>query len=543
MRGQRERVLNGRRAPARRLGRRAVLSVVAGVFAMAPAVPAAGQETAEQAAAVRRYVDGHRAEIVSDLVDLLAIPNVAADSADIRRNAALIRRMMEARGIETRLIETGGSPAVYGELPVEGAKRTLLIYAHYDGQPVDSTKWTGTTPFAPVLRKGTLESAPEPVPLPAQSDAYDPEWRIYARSASDDKAPIVSMLHALDALRAAGLKPSMNVKFLFEGEEEAGSPNLESAVRANADLLRADVAIVADGPVYPSNAPTVSFGARGIASAQITVYGPVHPLHSGHYGNWAPNPAERLAELLATMQDSTGAVTIPGWYDDVVPPGPPEQAAFRALAAMPEEEAERKALGVAAPEGGGRSRWEMVMRPSLNVDGLRSGWVGAESRTIIPDVAIASLDMRLVPNVEPGAQIRRLVAHVEAQGYTVIDRDPDLDTRLAHPKLAKVTSSGGYPAVRTPLDDPAARGLIAALHAAAGADLVVIPTMGGSVPGYIFPRYLHATFVGLPIVNPDNNQHSPNENVRLGNLFRGVELFAAALRADLPSTGPASDDR
>ncbi len=511
----------------------AALAVSAAAAGMAR--PACAQRPASDvSAAVHEYVAGHRGEIVGELVRLLAIPNVAADSADIRRNAALIRAMMERRGVATRLIETGGAPAIYGALEVPGATRTMLIYAHYDGQPVDSSRWIGTTPFHPVLRAGTLARAPALLPWP-HDGGYEAEWRVYARSASDDKAPIVAMLRALDALKDAGSRPAVNLKFLFEGEEEAGSPHLEEALRRNAALLKADVALVADGPVYPSNAPTVTFGARGIVTAQVTVYGATRPLHSGHYGNWAPNPAERLAALLASMQDSTGCVTIAGWYDDVVAAGPAERAAFAALARMPAEARERRDLGIAQPEGDGRSRWEMVMQPSLNVDGIRSGWVGSEARTIIPAEATASLDLRLVPDVQPEDQLRRLVDHIRRQGYDVVEEEPDSSTRLAHARIARVTASRGYPAVRTALDAADARAIIAALRGAAGDDLVVIPTMGGSVPGFVFPKYLGATFVGLPIVNPDNDQHSPNENLRLGNLFRGVELFAAAVRARLPA--------
>ncbi len=488
------------------------------------------------AAAVHAWVGAHEHAVVDELVKLLKLPNVAVDQADIQRNVTLIRQMMERRGIRTRLLETGPgtSPVIYGELPSPGARSTLLIYAHYDGQPVDSAKWVGSGPFDPVLRAGPLDRSPDILPWPAAGQAYDPEWRVFARSASDDKAPIVAMLAALDALKAAGTRPAANLKFVFEGEEEAGSPRLRETLEKNAALLAADVAIVADGPVYPSNAPTLSFGARGIVSVQLTAYGPAHPLHSGHYGNWAPNPAERLAALLGSMQDADGRVAIPGWYDDVVPPGPADNAALRVLDAMPENEAERRSLLVAAPEGGGRSRWAMVMLPSLNIDGLASGWVGGAARTIIPDSATANLDLRLVPDVLPAAQVKRLVAFIEKRGWTVTGDAPDAAMRLAHDRLIRVQSGEGYPAVRTSLDDPAARALIAALRTVAGKDLVVIPTMGGSVPGYVFPRYTGATFVGMPIVNPDNNQHSPNENLRLGNLFRGVELFAAAMRMQVP---------
>ncbi len=522
---------------------------------VAAAAPLAAQQPPD-VAAVRRWTASHEGDVVALLRRLLAIPNIAADPARLRANADTIRAWLAARGVDARILpEEGGPPLVYGELRVPGAGRTLLLYAHYDGQPVAPAQWVGTTPFHPVLRAGLLERAPALLPWPADGAAarYDPEWRVYARSASDDKAPIVAMLAALDALRAGSARPSMNVKFLFEGEEEAGSPHLEASLRRYAGLLRADVAIVADGPVHPSGRPTVSFGARGIADAELTIYGAVRPLHSGHYGNWAPNPAEELATLLAATKDSTGRVLVPGWYDGMAPIGPLERTALAALAALPDNEAERRALGIAQPLAGaagtgpgtatGRAvagasaptRWEMVLYPSLNVDGLRSAFTGREARTIIPDSATANLDFRLVTGIRPAEQVKRFADFVRAQGYFLVDTVPDRATRLAHARVARLHAGSGYPAVRTSLDDPAARVVVAALRGVAGDSLVVIPTMGGSVPGYVFPELLGATYVGLPIVNPDNNQHAENENLRLGNLFDGVAIFAAVMRLRPPS--------
>jgi acetylornithine deacetylase/succinyl-diaminopimelate desuccinylase-like protein len=479
-----------------------------------------------EAREVAAYVDTHRREIAVELIDFLALPNVAADAENIRVNARRVKEMMERRGIRTRLLETGGPPMVFGEIEVPGATRTILFYCHYDGQPADPSRWVGHAPWEPVLRRGTLESAPEKFALPAEGPIED-DWRVYARSASDDKSPIVALMAALDALRASGLEPTSNLKFIFEGDEEASSPNLDRMVRENADLLAADIAVIADGPRHDSGRPTAVFGVRGIVSAEVTVYGPTVPLHSGHYANWAPNPAEALAELLSTTQAEDGSVTIAGWYADVLPLGPADIAA---LAALPDEEEERRRLGIAQPEGEGRSRWEMVTLPSFNVRGMQSAWVGDQARTIVPDRAIASLDFRLVRDIRPRDQVERFIGHVEEQGYHVVSEEPDLETRLAYPRLAKIESTRGYPAVRTPLDDPSAQAVVTAVKEATGVEPVVIPTHGGSVPGYVFPDYLGATFVLLPMVNPDNNQHSPNENLRLGNLFDGISIYAGVMR-------------
>jgi acetylornithine deacetylase/succinyl-diaminopimelate desuccinylase-like protein len=480
----------------------------------------------DEVQAVRSYRTSHEAEIVEELVEFLSLPNIAADIPAMRRNAEAIIEMMARRGIEGRLLETDGPSYVYGELNAPGATRTILFYAHYDGQAVDLSRWVGHDPFEPVLRDGALEVGGQIIEFPTDGGS-EPDWRIFARSASDDKSPIVALMVALDAMRAADLSPTSNLKFIFEGDEEAGSPNLGAIVREYGDLLAADLAIAADGPTDPSGLPTMKFGARGIVSAEITIYGPLRPLHSGHYGNWAPNPAMRLAQLLASMKDpETGRVLVDGFYDDVVELSEFERAA---IAAAPNDDAERMyTFAFAEPEAQGQ-RLALINLPSLNVRGLRSAWVGGEARTVVPDQAIASIDLRLVKNVDPGEQLGRLVAHIEKQGYRVVGDEPDPETRRRHPKLARVVTSDGYPAYRTQMDLPIAQRLIRSVEEHMGQSMVKIPTSGGSVPLYWFTDVLGLPTVSVPIVNHDNNQHSPNENLRLGNLWSGIELFASVM--------------
>lgn len=482
------------------------------------AAPAAAQRPT-----VPEYVQRNQGAIVAELVDLLKIPNVAADSANILRNAKALEEMMERRGIRTRRIETGGPPMVFGELPAPGATTTLLLYAHYDGQPVNPEHWAGHGPWEPILRAGKRESGAPTLPFPADG-RYDAEWRIYARSASDDKSPIVGIMAALDALKAAGRRPTVNLKFLFEGDEEAGSPSLERVIRENRELLKSDLVVMADGPMHPSHRPTVVFGARGITTAQITLYGADRPLHSGHYGNWAPNPAMEMARLLASMRDAAGRVLVEGWYDDVVPLSAEERAA---VAAIPDESPGD--YGFAEPEGGpGAARLERIALPSLNVRGLQSGWVGRDARTLVPDSAVAELDLRLVPNVQPDRQVQRLIAHVQAQGYHVVRESPDSAARAAHPRIARIAyREGGYPAARTPFDHPVARRLVEAVRRSSPRPPVLMPTMGGSIPAAWFPVIAGTQTILLPLVNMDNNQHAENENVRLGNFFQGIETLAA----------------
>src|SRR6185503_10982998 len=275
---------------------------------------------------VRDYRRAHEREILSEFTQLLSIPNVASDATNIRRNAQLILEMMKRRGLNPRLLETKAGetpPAVYGEWKAPGATRSVIFYAHYDGQPVDPKQWTASAPFQPTWRSAAMDSGGAVVTLPASGE-INPEWRLYARAAADDKAGVMGMLTAFDALRALSRTPSLNIKFLFEGEEEAGSPHLGEIIDLNKDLLAADAWIICDGPVHQSGRKQVVFGVRGDVNVDVTIYGARRPLHSGHYGNWAPNPAMMLARLLATMKDETGRVTIAGWYDGVEPLGTEE---------------------------------------------------------------------------------------------------------------------------------------------------------------------------------------------------------------------------
>jgi acetylornithine deacetylase/succinyl-diaminopimelate desuccinylase-like protein len=475
---------------------------------------------------VREYRRAHEAEIVGEFVELLSIPNVASDIGNIRRNAAKLIEMMGQRGIEARLLEGNGPPAVFGELKTPGATRTIGFYAHYDGQPVDAAKWA-SDPFKPVLRDKPLEGGGHVIAFPKQGEKFDPESRLYARSASDDKAPIIAMLAALDALKASNAKPTANLKFLFDGEEEAGSPHLGDIVTRNAALLGADVWLCADGPVHQSRRQQIYFGVRGVVTVDITVYGANRALHSGHYGNWSPNPAMRLAKLLASMKDDSGRVLIEGFYDGAVPLGDDEK---KALKEMPATDPElMREYGLATTDGGGRSLGELINEPSLNIDGLRSEDVGRQSRTIIPAEATATLDLRLVKGIEPHRQVERLIAHIKKQGYFVVNDEPDLETRLKHPLIARVVSEEGYPAVRTSMSLPIVKKVVNAVELAIGQRPVMLPTMGGSGPLWAIDAATKVPQVGVPIVNHDNNQHSSNENLRLQNLWDGIEIFSALM--------------
>jgi acetylornithine deacetylase/succinyl-diaminopimelate desuccinylase-like protein len=478
--------------------------------------------------AVRAYATAHDADIVRELSTFLAIPNLASDAPNIQRNADHLIGMLGARGIAARRLESpsGGPPAVYGELTSPGATRTVVFYAHYDGQPVDTTRWT-TPPWQPVLRDKTLETGGRIVPIPATPGAIQGEWRLYGRSASDDKAPIVAMLAATDALKAAGVARSVNLKFFFEGEEEAGSGHLRELLERNAVLLKADAWLFGDGPIHQSRRQQIVFGARGVTGVNLTVYGATRGLHSGHYGNWAPNPVTMIANLVASMRNDDGRILIKHFSDDVVPIGAAEK---RAIAAIPSiDSALRVELSLGATEANNASLMERITLPALNLRGIRGGNVNELSSNTIPTEATASVDFRLVPKQTP-EHVRQLVeAHLRSQGYFVVDHTPTAAERLAHARVVKVVWESGYAASRVPLDAPLSRATLQAVQDALGTPIVALPMLGGSLPLSTFESVLHAPLIVLPIVNHDNNQHSDNENLRMQNLFDGILVYAGVL--------------
>jgi acetylornithine deacetylase/succinyl-diaminopimelate desuccinylase-like protein len=451
---------------------------------------------------VRIWREVHEQTILDEYFQLLSIPNIATDQVNIRRNADMIVAMLKKRGVASRLIDDAPdvNPVVFGEIRTPGATRTLVFYAHYDGQPLDPKEWT-TPPFSPVLKDG----------------------RIYARSASDDKAPIMAILAALDS----GVKPKSNIKFVIEGEEEAGSPNFGRILEGNKELFSGDVWLICDGPVHQSRRQLIAFGARGIATVDVTVYGPNRELHSGHYGNWAPNPAMMLVKVLNSLKNDSGKVLIDHFYDNIEPLSATEK---KAIAEAPEVDEElKKELWLGSTEGAPKKLIDLLQQPSLNIRGMASARVGAQASNVIPSTATASIDMRLVKGMDHKQTVARFIDHVRKQGYFIVDRDPSADVLMSHERVAKVVSKeGGYNAVRTSMDLPISKEVIRAVESARG-PAVKVPTMGGSVPLDAIEHALGTHTITIPIANHDNNQHSYNENIRVQNLWDGIELMAALL--------------
>jgi acetylornithine deacetylase/succinyl-diaminopimelate desuccinylase-like protein len=470
---------------------------------------------------------------LGEFLDLLAIPDVADVPADIQHNAAFLKKAFEDRGFETRLLANAANrPQVFARLAAHAAgAKTVLFYIHFDGQPVVPAEWSQPSPFEPVVKRRDAEGKWIVVDRDALfTKPLDPELRVFARAASDDKAPIMMMLTAIDLLKAAGKAPAIEVKVILDSEEEIGSPSLAGVIAANAALLKSDALVILDGPTHPSGRPTLVFGNRGIATATLVVYGPRTPLHSGHFGNYAPNPALRLATLMAGMKDDDGRVRIEGWYDGVSL----TDADRRVLAATADDEpALRKRIGIAKAEAVGKTYQEALQYPSLNVRGLASASVGAKVANIVPSEAIAELDFRTTPETDGHRLVGLVRAYVEKQGYHLVDGAPSDADRATYDKLASFTPGAVQKAERTAMDSRVGKWAYAAIHSQAGpdpnAEPVRIRMMGGTVPTDVLVEALHVPFVMVPTVNADNNQHTHDENLRLGNLVSGAETIYALL--------------
>jgi acetylornithine deacetylase/succinyl-diaminopimelate desuccinylase-like protein len=465
----------------------------------------------------------------------LSLPNDARITGQLEPNLVWLEEQFGQRGFRTQRLKNDGIDLLLLRFPVEGATETVLFYGHADGQAVDVTKWVLAPPFRPTY--GRMDAAADGTmnytkveELPA--DLAKSDVRLFARASSDAKAPIMLFLVAWDQMIAAGKLPNYHVKFIIDPMEEASSPDLPAAVTTHRAALAADHLIILDGPVHTTNQPTLVGGARGIATARLTVYGPKLSQHSGHYGNYAPNPALRLAQLLASMKDDNGRVTIPAYYDGIAL----DDATRQLLAAVPDDlPAIHGHIGFRSPDGVGGNLQEALQYPSLNVKGMQSGWVGQAARTIIPATAVANIDLRLVKESDGDRLLGLVRQHIEGQGYHIIPegREPTDAERATYDRLASFGGTTSYAAFRTDLNGPTGSWLQRALTNTFGKAPVLLRTMGGSVPIAPFVTTLNVPAVVLPLVNPDNNQHSPNENILLRNYFLGAETLYGVLTEKL----------
>jgi len=466
---------------------------------------------------------------IDELVQFVAIPNDALETADINRNLNWLTQEFNKRGFNTSVLPTEGQSLFFAALPMVDEKPTILFYMHFDGQSVDPSKWDQPNPYKVALK------APEGDGFTTMSfedlkDDIDYDWRLFGRSTSDDKGPIVMFLNAIDLLKKENRQLSFNIKVILDGEEEKSSKPLPNAVKVYKDLLEANFLVINDGPVHNSGKPTVVYGCRGITSLSLTTYGPEYPQHSGHYGNYAPNPGFQLAQLLAGMKDANGKVTIPGYYDGITIDAP----TMEILKSVPDDATEiNENLGINSPDKVGSFYQESLQYPSLNIRGLGSAWIGEKARTIVPATATAELDLRLVPETK-GDKLKKLVrSYIEKQGYFITDSIPTFEERMAHQKILTLQEGSVTDAFRTDLNNEYGEFLVRTLGDTFQEPVVQIRIMGGTVPIAPFINELKIPAFIIPMVNPDNNQHSPNENLRIGQIAYGIKAFYNLLSSPL----------
>jgi acetylornithine deacetylase/succinyl-diaminopimelate desuccinylase-like protein len=399
----------------------------------------------------------------------------------------------------------------------------VLIYCHYDVKPAPTEGWLQPSPFEPVFRRGLAEEGAAPVAFTAVDETALGEHRLYARGASDDKGPIWAHLEALALMRSLGMSPAVNVKFVFDGEEEIGSPFFGAFTERHRELLAADLALVTDGPKDASGRPTIAFGARGVLKLELTLEGARRDVHSGNFS--VPNPAWRLVGLLASMAAPDGTPLIEGLEDGVLPPTAEERELLRRIP-LDRDRLETE-LGVALPPD---YLERLMFHSTLTIRGLRSGFTGAEAQTIIPHRATAAFDLRLVKNQRLETVYRRVIEHIRAQGFAVIESAESPLPDELRGRAIRVVDKGGYDAAKTPTDLPVSRLVVQAVERAhRGEPAVVLPTMGGSVPLWAFTDILGLPTIVVPYANANNRQHSPNEHLRLDHLFQGVRTTAGLL--------------
>lgn len=474
-----------------------------------------------------QLVNRHILPAIEELKDFVLLPNDALIAADIDKNLEWSQKAFTKRGFKTSVLKTGKMPLFLAEKNFPDNSRTVLFYFHLDGQAVRQPEWFQENAYHTVLKEKDRQGSFRQIEWSAlQKGEIDDEWRLFGRSTSDDKGPIIMFLQAMDMLSSEGRKPPFNLKVVLDCEEEKGSPGLKGALATYKSDFAADYMIVMDGPMHSSNLPTLTFGCRGGTGFSLTTYGAITQQHSGHFGNYSPDPTFSLSKIIASMKDDQGRVLISGFYDGIAF----DEKAIKVMAAVPDVTADiNDRLQIAAEEKVGKNYQESMQFPSLNIRGLKAAVVGKGGGSIIPEEAIAEFGIRLVPETDGKRMTDLVKTHIQGLGYQVLDHVPAKEERLRYPKLVFMSGGGGSPAFRTEIDSPIGKWLTKSLKSAFQTDPVIIRIMGGSVPVVPFIQTLGVPAVIVPLVNMDNNQHSPNENLRLGNLRSGIKTCFSIL--------------
>ena len=475
-----------------------------------------------------KVIDDKLFETIQNHKDFVSIPNLPVDIQKMYQNISWVRKKYKKLGFKFETLESSTLPVLFAEKVVDSTYKTVLFYFHIDGQPVNPKAWDQPNPFIPVLKeqKGNKWETISWSKVPSK---INDEWRIFARSAADDKAPIVMLLSALEILHSNKQNPKFNIKIIFDLEEEYGSNGFLSTLTKYQEKYASDYFIIMDGPAHNSNQPTLTFGCRGIATCSITTFGAALPQHSGHFGNYAPNPVFTLSRLISSMKAEDGKVLIKDFYEGVTI----SEEVKKILNAVPDStEFINKGLGIKNPEKVGANYQEALQYPTLNIRQIGTSWKGKGLKTVIPEYATADLDVRLVVETDGKAQLEKIKKHIEDQGFLVLDRAPTASERLSNDKIVMFKQNSGVNAFRTELNSPFGEKLKESLTQTFGIPPVSIRTMGGTVPIIPAINTLKIPAIIVPMVNMDNNQHSPNENIRIGNIRQGIKICLSILNTD-----------
>jgi acetylornithine deacetylase/succinyl-diaminopimelate desuccinylase-like protein len=440
--------------------------------------------------AVFHHVDEHRQDFLDRLFDYVSRPSISAHGLGIADVAAYIADVLTRIGLPARVISTAGWPMVLAERNDVPGAPTVLLYGHYDVQPPDPLEEWLSPPFEPTIRDG----------------------RIYARGIGDNKGQHFAQILALESLLAVNGTLPCNVKVLLEGEEEIGSPQMPAFARAHRDELKADLVITSDGPVDEDGRPRLRFGVRGVLSFELRARGANRDLHSGNWGGVVPNPIWTLVQLLATMKNDRGEVTIPGFYDSVDPMTDLER---QTLAGLPIDlDAVKQRLELAElDQPAGRGFYERLSAwPTFTINGLHGGYGGPGSKTVLPHEAFAKCDIRLVESQTADEIFAKLTAHVRQ-----------------HAPEVEIVRQGSMDPSKTPLDSPYTESIRQGIALGQGEEPLLVPAMGGSLPDYVFTKTLDIPAFGVPYANADESNHAPNENMEVERFYRGIKTGAAML--------------
>ncbi|MEQ9425605.1 MAG: M20/M25/M40 family metallo-hydrolase [Cyclobacteriaceae bacterium] len=474
---------------------------------------------------IQQLSDEQLPTAIKEFRSFLSIPNDGHFDDHVVPNIVWCRQAFSDLGFDLFTIEAKKADMLLATKQIDPKKKTVLFYLQIDGQPADTAAWDQLSPYEPALKKAVGDDW-QAVDWDELKNQINLDYRIFARSASDSKGPAMALIQALKIMDEQKFSPAFNVKVIMDFQEELGSPELPGAVARYKEELQADFLVIMDGVRSVINEPTLTFGARGMSTITLKIYGPKEPQHSGQFGNFAPNPVFKATQLIAGMKDENGKVIIPGFYDGVSLSD--EEKAI--LATVPDDQQDiLNTLGIAKADAVGSTYQEALQYPSLNIRGMQAAWVGKEVRTIIPSEVIIEIDMRLVPETPGQRQVDLVKKYIQDQGFHLIEGEPTEEERSRYEKLAGFKYRLGSVPFRTDYGTPMDKWLTSAITRATGKAPIRMRTTGGSQPIGPFVNTLNVPAISVRIPNPGSNIHAPNENIRIGNFLEGIQTCLGIL--------------